>query len=321
MAKKKGICKNYDNDCSLCDNKVVQEVERDNFVCEECGGDLTEIDDSKKSSSNPKHRLIIIAIAIIVVIAICLYWVFSNKDVKVSAIETIQSEYTLTVGDSTMVDVNIVPTNATDTTLIWTTSNPGIVTVSNGMIRAISKGKATVSAKSSDGKVEAATSVKVIQDSNNTKNIDNDIEKKDSIESVEQNIEAENKSKAEPVAEPAPTKTPVTKPAPSPLPKKETGGYHPLKGTTFVGTLKGGVPHGVGRLIYKRTQRIDAHDEKERYANSGDYIIGEWYNGHLVQGKLFNNEGMIIGYFSLGKSTQNTDISDPYYQVDISLYK
>ena len=36
MAKKKGVCHNYDN-CDLAENKVVQEVDEFNFVCEECG--------------------------------------------------------------------------------------------------------------------------------------------------------------------------------------------------------------------------------------------------------------------------------------------
>lgn len=44
MAKKKGVCHNYDN-CDLAENKVVQEVDEFNFVCEECGKELTEIKD------------------------------------------------------------------------------------------------------------------------------------------------------------------------------------------------------------------------------------------------------------------------------------
>lgn len=50
MAKKKGVCHNYDN-CDLAENKVVQEVDEFNFVCEECGKELTEI---KGEGNGPK---------------------------------------------------------------------------------------------------------------------------------------------------------------------------------------------------------------------------------------------------------------------------
>lgn len=50
MAKKKGVCHNYDN-CDLAENKVVQEVDEFNFVCEECGKELTEI---KGGGNGPK---------------------------------------------------------------------------------------------------------------------------------------------------------------------------------------------------------------------------------------------------------------------------
>ena len=39
MAKRKGVCHNYEG-CDMASEKVVQEVEKSNFVCQECGKPL-----------------------------------------------------------------------------------------------------------------------------------------------------------------------------------------------------------------------------------------------------------------------------------------
>lgn len=51
MALKKGICKNF-GECSLADDKIVQEVDSTNFVCEECGSSLYECDGKNIDRSN-----------------------------------------------------------------------------------------------------------------------------------------------------------------------------------------------------------------------------------------------------------------------------
>ena len=43
MALVKGICKNF-GECDLADNKEIQEVDKTNFVCEECGKPLHPVD-------------------------------------------------------------------------------------------------------------------------------------------------------------------------------------------------------------------------------------------------------------------------------------
>ena len=51
MAKKKGICRNFDN-CDLADNKEIQEVEATEFVCAECGKPLYELE---KTGIKPRN--------------------------------------------------------------------------------------------------------------------------------------------------------------------------------------------------------------------------------------------------------------------------
>lgn len=43
MAKKKGVCHNYD-DCELAEMRAVQEVDEFEFRCTECGKELTPVD-------------------------------------------------------------------------------------------------------------------------------------------------------------------------------------------------------------------------------------------------------------------------------------
>lgn len=69
MAKIKGICKNIDGDCSLAFNKTVQEAEKDDFVCSECGAPLKEAPAAgKPAGGNGGNKLIPIIIGAVVAI-------------------------------------------------------------------------------------------------------------------------------------------------------------------------------------------------------------------------------------------------------------
>jgi uncharacterized protein YjdB len=66
---------------------------------------------------------------------------------------------TVNVAASVMILATVLPGNASNSVLSWTTSNPGIVTVgSNGLITGISAGTAIISATSTDGSNKTGTS-------------------------------------------------------------------------------------------------------------------------------------------------------------------
>lgn len=71
---------------------------------------------------------------------------------------------------------------------------------------------------------------------------------------------------------------------------------------TFSGRLKNGYPHGTGTLTFKSQRLIDAHDEKARVAQAGDYLIGEWDNGHLVQARWYDSSNNLKETIVLGKA-------------------
>lgn len=68
MAKKKGVCHNYD-DCELAEKRAVQEVDEFEFRCTECGKELTPVD-GDEGDPNKKKRLKMIAIASCAAVAV-----------------------------------------------------------------------------------------------------------------------------------------------------------------------------------------------------------------------------------------------------------
>lgn len=72
--------------------------------------------------------------------------------------------------------------------------------------------------------------------------------------------------------------------------------------TTFSGNLRNGYPHGTGTMTFMVKRRIDMHDEKGRMAVSGDYIIGEWDKGHLIQGRWYGSSNDLKETIILGKA-------------------
>ena len=109
---------------------------------------------------------------------------------------------------------------------------------------------------------------------------------KDSLDAVAA-AEAAKKQEAEKKAEP----TPAPKPAP-------TGGSKNLGYATF----KGSWPNDVnGRMVFKESHVIDSKDPKKRVAEAGDYVIGEWSDGHLVQGIWYGADNQVKGSVIIGK--------------------
>ena len=69
---------------------------------------------------------------------------------------------------------------------------------------------------------------------------------------------------------------------------------------TFTGTVKGGYPDGFGTYTFKTRRRIDMHDPEERFAEAGDYIKGDWKQGHLNYGEWYSADGTKKGFIRLG---------------------
>lgn len=121
---------------------------------------------------------------------------------------------------------------------------------------------------------------------------------KDSLAAVAAANEAKAKAEQPKAAEPR-----VAAPAPAPRPQATgNSGTKNLGYATFKGTLKNGVPDDVnGRLIFSTSHVIDSRDPKGRVAEAGDYVIGEFSEGHLVQGIWYGADNQVKGSVIIGK--------------------
>ena len=67
-------------------------------------------------------------------------------------------------------------------------------------------------------------------------------------------------------------------------------------------TFRGSWPNDVkGRMDFISSHVIDSRDPKGRVAEAGDYVIGEWSEGHLVQGVWYGADNQVKGRILIGK--------------------
>lgn len=74
----------------------------------------------------------------------------------------------------------------------------------------------------------------------------------------------------------------------------------------YSGAIKDGYPHGQGKLTYTKNRVINRHDMKNREAKPGDYVIGEFFNGYVVYGKLYDSNGNLLGSLNFGVSNEDS---------------
>ncbi len=83
--------------------------------------------------------------------------------IPVAEINLSKTKLTLETGATFQLEAEVLPADATDKRIHWSSANPQIVSISNsGLLTAIAEGSATVTATSADGKVTASCTVAVI---------------------------------------------------------------------------------------------------------------------------------------------------------------
>ena len=70
----------------------------------------------------------------------------TSDKVNVTSVVLNKSSLTLDIGKSDTLVATINPSNATDKSVVWSSSNTGVVTVNNGVVYAVSAGSATITA-------------------------------------------------------------------------------------------------------------------------------------------------------------------------------
>ena len=83
-----------------------------------------------------------------------------KKVIAVESVELDKTEVELTEGDSVTLIATVMPDDATDKTVTWTSSNPSVATVDKGKIEAVKEGTATITAKTGEKSATCTVIVK-----------------------------------------------------------------------------------------------------------------------------------------------------------------
>ena len=81
--------------------------------------------------------------------------------VPVTGVSLDKTKLTLTEGSSETLTATVLPNNATDKTITWSTSNSSVATVSDGKVTAVAEGSAIITVTTNDGKKTATCNVTV----------------------------------------------------------------------------------------------------------------------------------------------------------------
>lgn len=118
-----------------------------------------------KGTKNRRTLFAVAVLCLIIILGAVSYFYFSKKNPKEIPLKEIvlpQQEYVFNEGDSLFIKPELVPADASDSILIWSSNAPDIVKVSeNGRIEAIKPGSAVLTVSNSKGSIKSSIPVAV----------------------------------------------------------------------------------------------------------------------------------------------------------------
>ena len=82
--------------------------------------------------------------------------------IPVSSVGLSSTELSMVAGEQFTLTATVLPENATDKTVVWSSFNPSVATVEDGTVTALAVGEAVITATSKTGKGTASCAVSVI---------------------------------------------------------------------------------------------------------------------------------------------------------------
>lgn len=337
MAIKKGVCKNY-GECDLADERKIQEVDSADFVCEECGRPLSECEGGNKKTTapNPKKKFLIAGIAGLAVIGggiAAIFGLSGNETPGRGTIEDVclsKSQDSLTVGYNDTLKALVSPIGVTST-LKWASSDTTVLKVENGIVTAVGEGNAKIGVQVQENKELKAfcsytvtkAEVSLSKSQASLKVGDNDTLKAlvsptgvtptlkwyssdtnvlkvengivTAVGEGQATIEVQVQENKELKASCSYTvkKQNIKDPDPYVTNMRVANGK-------YTGPTKNGKPHGLGKLVFTRTAVINRSDSKQRTAQAGEYVQGQFVNGTFTIGKHYDAYGNLIQSLNFG---------------------
>ncbi|MBO4855167.1 Ig-like domain-containing protein [Candidatus Saccharibacteria bacterium] len=119
------------------------------------------------------------------------------KSIEPTSVKLNKTSATIEVGKTVSLTATILPSNATNKTITWSTSNSTVATIVNGVVTGRSSGTVTITATSHNGKKATATitvTKPVTRIDFNTSSVDIEIDKSYTVTATVQPTDATNKS-------------------------------------------------------------------------------------------------------------------------------
>jgi hypothetical protein len=294
LTVRKGQCINFGN-CTKANAKEEIEVNLgDDFICPECEGGLIEIQ-KKSGEFSPVLKWILTIVIILAVLGAGGY--FGWKAIPCGWKQIVGIKCTSPVEEQTEIYVPnppqeislnkneltlnglgarnpltaIIPEEADEDkkTIIWKSSDTIVCVVdNNGIVTAVADGNAVVSAYLLNG-ISAECAVTVEGTGKEAK--DNNDKDGNGTESISNNGNSSSSSGTENGDEIKQTSITVS-------------------GGTYKGKQKNGQPNGMGTIYYTSCTVIRERP-KQSIAEAGDYLVGDFRNGSLLQGMLYDKNG------------------------------
>ncbi len=96
-------------------------------------------------------------------IAVAIIFSSCDKKVSVESVSLSKATLSLKVGENATLEATVLPADAEDKSLAWTSSSNAVATVVNGKVTAIAKGSATITVTTNDGGKSATCAVTVTE--------------------------------------------------------------------------------------------------------------------------------------------------------------
>lgn len=97
-----------------------------------------------------------------------------NPIVYVTGVSLNKTSTSIVVGSTEILTATVIPTDATNAVLTWSSSDESVATVSGGVVTAVTAGTATITASSTDGSGKSAACIVTIENFYNTEDINKD---------------------------------------------------------------------------------------------------------------------------------------------------
>lgn len=214
-----------------------------------------------------KYKAILICTGIFILLIVSYFTIGDNKKENVRLFLNTDQK-TITVGEDDTLYLTSYPENA-DINVKWESSDTHIATVQEGIVTAHSEGNAVISVYiTTDNEVTAQCHYSILPKE---------------VKKVKQVEKAEVRKNEEKTQE---QRSPVTNP------KESSSGTLDLGYAKYSGDIRNGKPDGTGILTFKH-HYLAGRDfsGEEVYAEQGERLDGNFSNGYLQIGTLYQKDG------------------------------